>query len=826
MSTPNPDASDLPGCPPTTSGFSTAEGSDTDKAEPPYTVYKDITCLDYDRFIEEFLPEAAAQGLESTDMSPLKPAASPKLQALSRHSSSKRVMRSNSAVTSTSSSGNPFAGMAHSTSEQRMYSNITAALNAAAICDGYTFVTTSTHKNHSSGGAGGAVDCGMYRDNARDGANNRVGSGHTDWSSIEIAIVCNSTAGDPLDQRINDDDPHAADRRKLLRQMLSGMELVFNHQQRTLLYMILFIGQFARVVRVDRSGIFATHKFSYRKDGSKLAHFLRCYSRLSPEARGHDTTAVRLNPRSNEAIRMRSRVEDVEEDDYVAWSFKKLLDEDWPWWKLEVPDETDPQKPRYYLVAKPHFQAPGVAGRATRGYIALPADEKDDTFVYLKDAWRVVSDHIDKEGVILETLREHKVEFVPTLICHGDLAGQGTKAQAVWKKLYPDETCYLKEHKHYRLAVEEVGKSLEEFASGSEFVTALLCCVVAHQQAYEKGIIHRDISAGNILLYQRPDGQWHGLLNDWELSKQRVHQEGEGRQPDRTGTWQFLSANALNDHAKTIVVQDELESFFHVLLYIAIRFLPHNCYSASVPQLLKDYFDDYSPHVDGHRCGARKLSTMREGYVDLSIYNKKEKNEPDAVLHFHWPCKSGNAEPQPPHPLDELVDTLLSWFRAYYKLSLRPSAVQPVPLENEDKQNSVVPAARGILAEMAMKMQAGREGGHNAGNASSSSAPTPTATTLVPPADQTSAQKASLLRKQRSREKLECLAKNLETHDPMVRLLMDALAKEWPAHDRCDDRKPEKGWAPAFDPVAKGSKRSSDVLAERLGKPAKRSRVR
>ena len=52
-------------------------------------------------------------------------------------------------------------------------------------------------------------------------------------------------------------------------------------------------------------------------------------------------------------------------------------------------------------------------------------------------------------------------------------------------------------------------------------------------EAYTKaGIIHRDISAGNILLYQAPNGAWIGLLNDWEVSKKVDAQIA--RQPDRT----------------------------------------------------------------------------------------------------------------------------------------------------------------------------------------------------------------------------------------------------------------------------------------------------
>ncbi|KAI0359651.1 hypothetical protein OH77DRAFT_1047033 [Trametes cingulata] len=721
-------------------------------------------------------------------------------------------------------STNPFRDMGEPSSEKDMYYKITNTLNRADICSGYSFVATP-HKGDSSDESGQAVDCGMYPDAALSRVNvaGEKDFGRTDWSSVEIAIECKSsaTSGDPFDECIDNDEPNADSRRKVLGQILSYMELVFDRQHRTFQYMILFLGNFARILRVDRSGIFATHKFSYREEDTKLVRFLWHYSRLSPEARGHDTTAVRLHPRSKEANRMRNRVKNVAEDDYVAQSFKKLLDEDWPWWKLEVSNETNPKEPQYYLVAKPHFQAPGVAGRATRGYIALPAKHKDDTFVYLKDAWRVVSDDIDKEGVILETLRQHQVQYIPSLLCHGDVAGQETKTQAVWSRLFPGETCYLKRHQHYRLVVKEVGKPLEDFTNGAELVQALWCCLKAHQQAYAHGIIHRDISAGNILLYRRADGRWQGLLNDWELSKKLVQQEGDGRQPDLTGTWQFLSVGALNNHTKVIVVQDELESFFHVLLYIAIRFLPHNCDSTSVPQFLKDYFDDYSPHVNGHRCGTVKLNAMYHGRIDLTVYNNSKEDEDSANLHFIWPSKPNETRHKRKHPLDGLIETFLSWFAAYYELILTPKAEDAETAEIGDEEDGgEFPS---ILAEIGpeKELEEAEEQGRS-GSESSSSASSPTATVLDLPG-----QNADRPQKP-SRRTLEKRARNLDSHAPMLNELYNTLTKKkWPTEDRCDDRKPKKGarWAPAEDPVARGSKRSSDVLAERLGKPAKRSRV-
>lgn len=38
---------------------------------------------------------------------------------------------------------------------------------------------------------------------------------------------------------------------------------------------------------------------------------------------------------------------------------------------------------------------------------------------------------------------------------------------------------------------------------------------IAHQQAYRLGILHRDISAGNILMSLEPEDR-HGILVDWD----------------------------------------------------------------------------------------------------------------------------------------------------------------------------------------------------------------------------------------------------------------------------------------------------------------------
>ncbi|KAI0665641.1 hypothetical protein C8Q78DRAFT_1063344 [Trametes maxima] len=315
---------------------------------------------------------------------------------------------------------------------------------------------------------------------------------------------------------------------------------------------------------------------------------------------------------------------------------------------------------------------------------------------------------------------------------------------------------------------------------------------MAHSRAYAHGIIHRDISAGNMLLYKCPGGTWRGLLNDWELSKHLEQQEQGGRQPDRTGTWQFMSVNALNKHTKPIVIQDELESFFHVLLYICIRFLHHNLDDSSVPQFMRDYFDDFAPHKTGYRCGPRKDKIITSGTLDLSPYNE----ETDEPLHFLCPVKPKDTSPSPMHPIDDVFATLLSWFSAHYTIEARKeksnTRVKNVHGANHEIMDVVAQLrderrkAKGqgeedILVTQSTRTDASDDSGHSLRAEEGSDREQDTAA-------------------------LEERAAKLKGHDATITLLLDVLSEgKWPESDRRKDLKPTK-WKPQIDQVEKASR--------------------
>ncbi|KAG5636406.1 hypothetical protein DXG03_004796, partial [Asterophora parasitica] len=110
-----------------------------------------------------------------------------------------------------------------------------------------------------------------------------------------------------------------------------------------------------------------------------------------------------------------------------------------------------------------------------------------------------------------------------------------------------------------------------------------------HQQAYELcDYVHRDVSSNNILI----DANGRGILNDWDLAKKKSELDRR-RRHERTGTWEFMSylilSNRGTDTFKAHTIQDDMESFVHVLLYYGLRYFPHNKPHDTL-QIIRDIF--------------------------------------------------------------------------------------------------------------------------------------------------------------------------------------------------------------------------------------------
>ncbi|OJT03231.1 hypothetical protein TRAPUB_6195 [Trametes pubescens] len=415
--------------------------------------------------------------------------------------------------------------------------------------------------------------------------------------------------------------------------------------------------------------------------------------------------------------------EDMRVFRYVREKFRKSLADGRPRYKLtiKVGDKT-----RVFLVGWPVFESTLLFGRATRGYVAIDASTR--RFVFLKDSWRPFYHGVEQEGFYLEKFAGDDSIIVPAIICHGDVGNQcaftaqykermkkqleivlrrkqrtstdasstldGEQATTSKKRSHPieddsedvfSESCSaedidvsnvkgtLRHHIHYRLAVKDVCLPFEMFRDTEQLICLMTDCIETHHQVYIKhGLLHRDISAGNVLILPRlvpgpEDGtevlEWRGVLTDWELAKPYVAESDEekARQPERTGTWQFMSVAYINSQwTHPIGIPDELESFFHVLLFWALRFLPHTL--GDTTQYVMDYFDTFrSEGSNKYICGAVKCSAISAGEFDMPSLQFVQNSR------------------LPGSPLNRLINKLLELFKARYEILKYMSKQKPSP---------------------------------------------------------------------------------------------------------------------------------------------------
>ena len=104
---------------------------------------------------------------------------------------------------------------------------------------------------------------------------------------------------------------------------------------------------------------------------------------------------------------------------------------------------------------------------------------------------------------------------------------------------------------------------------------------------------------------------------------------------------------ALLSGNKAVEICDEIEAFFHVLLYYAARYLKSNLDGVTLVNYLDEFFDQYKQSGDGWSCGHVKRRAIESGR--LRVHGAVE-------LRFNG-------------PMDHAIATLLSWFRSHHVVS-------------------------------------------------------------------------------------------------------------------------------------------------------------
>ncbi|KAI8982706.1 hypothetical protein BD414DRAFT_537726 [Trametes punicea] len=155
------------------------------------------------------------------------------------------------------------------------------------------------------------------------------------------------------------------------------------------------------------------------------------------------------------------------------------------------------------------------------------------------------------------------------------------------------EEFWHRERSHMRMVIEDVGHPLTEFSSTRELVRVMRDAIIGHREAWAlAGVLHRDVSPGNILIADSSQGTYVGFLHDFDYSSMMKDEAGAGADmespaadaddedmafKERTGTYFYLATELLSPEADVIhKPSHDLESFFWVLLWVVLRHT--NCY--------------------------------------------------------------------------------------------------------------------------------------------------------------------------------------------------------------------------------------------------------
>ncbi|KAL0566099.1 hypothetical protein V5O48_015921 [Marasmius crinis-equi] len=439
---------------------------------------------------------------------------------------------------------------------------------------------------------------------------------------------------------------------------------IFDLQFRTHLWSFYFEATtgFARLLRWDRSGCIVSERFDARTANSPLARFFFRLGRMTPAEMGFDDSVKcikkdDLDEEAKEALRaleywktVEYRVHKSEEglrDDQRLALEHPLSAQDVL--RIEVPDLIT------CLGDEDDFQdelPPGHLPR--RGTVGFPVyDPKDKRVYFLKDSWRALN--LPAEWGILKALQSAPLHpdgaslpppplcsspYIPSVVFDGVLPTQGRSkkgdphrtltadfALAPWNKNkgrgghlnLPD----LDARVHQRFCLAEVCHPLSRFGTTKELTTAVCDAIEGHQHAYQKGYLHRDISYGNVMFVRRCSAtrelSWCGLLLDWDMAL--TLDDVNARHNERMGTAPYVSIKQLTFTPiprRPHNVSDDLESFYWLLLFVALRWCRWNQGPCGLERILEAVFND-SEAQDYISAGGHVHRTVNGGKYKTQI---------------------------------------------------------------------------------------------------------------------------------------------------------------------------------------------------------------
>ncbi|KAF5340942.1 hypothetical protein D9611_006014 [Ephemerocybe angulata] len=324
---------------------------------------------------------------------------------------------------------------------------------------------------------------------------------------------------------------------------VSHCEQIFGHQpNRNFVRSLIVTESHVRLVHVDRSGTYITPPINIHEDPHTFIRLILGITSAYEDILGFDTSVQwSADPKTR---RRTSGTLSTVDGDGNPIVFDLGMD--------DAP-----------------FCRPEAVGRGTVCWYAThPVTGKR---VLIKDTWR--TDDTVPESVFLERFRG--LDGVAQMLSHEVSCAETNtfSPEHCERRGFPNRT-------KSRVVLELYGPSVWFFESRYQLVSAFRDAIAAHRDLLKRRVLHRDISAHNILLKETSGTHSRSsVLIDFDLAVWAERGVSSTKPDGNKGTRMYQSISALRDSdpesehpPPPLDYLDDLESFFYVFCHLIFKF--------------------------------------------------------------------------------------------------------------------------------------------------------------------------------------------------------------------------------------------------------------
>ncbi|CCU77478.1 serine/threonine protein kinase Sgk2 [Blumeria hordei DH14] len=217
---------------------------------------------------------------------------------------------------------------------------------------------------------------------------------------------------------------------------------------------------------------------------------------------------------------------------------------------------------------------------AERCFVTIPDDNQSSEKIELQTSGYLYEVGTHREGVMLSDNLRWYLNAIDRTMSHGN------KTEALSEEFFTKRKLTFAK-------LSPVGRPLDSSLTVREFVSGIRDAILGHRNLHKIGIVHGDVSAGNIIL-TGPDenGATKGMLIDLDMATFTIIANEKDHPKAITGTTMYMALELLRAiNAKELSLKQtyrhDLESFFYVLI---VGCMSHGL--EDLPEIVKKWSSD------------------------------------------------------------------------------------------------------------------------------------------------------------------------------------------------------------------------------------------